>query len=383
MTYSSQFKKIWLSSAIFSASLNLILPELPEYIDKLGAGEMKGILIAMFSISAAIARPFSGKLTDKIGRKPIMIFGIFVCFIAGILYPLSIGIFSFLFIRLFHGFSKGFQPTATKAFIADTIDKEFRGEALGLLAMASTSGTILGSFLSSIIKNSIGMDFLFYLSSFLAILAILLVISLKETLPSPEKFKYQDLKLSNSEWIERSVIEQAILIFLSYFTLGAVIAVMPDFSSSIEIKNKGLFASICMISSYCTAYIAGKASDRFGRIPMLRIALIMISVSFLIIPFATNLMTLITGAVIYGLGFGIAKPSFYAWTLDNTTNKNRGKAVSTMYIGLELGVAVGVILSSAIYDNQAENAMLTFFSISAITGLCCLYLFFRRKSVMV
>ena len=382
MIYSGQFKKLWLSSAIFSASLNLILPELPEYIDKLGASSMKGLVIAIFSLSAAFARPFSGKLTDKVGRKPIMLFGISVCFIAGILYPLSIGAFSLLFIRFFHGFSKGFQPTATKAFVADTIVAKNRGEALGVLAMASTSGTILGSFLSSILKNSMGMDSLFYFSSLLAAIAIFMIMSLKETLAAPHKFEFRDVLLKKNEWIEKSVLEQAVLILLSYFTLGTVIAVMPDFSSSIEVKNKGLFASICMISSYCTAYIAGKASDRFGRIPILRIALAIMSVSFILIPLSTDLLSLTAGAILYGLGFGIAKPSFYAWTLDNTSEHNRGKAVSTMYIGLELGVALGAISSSWMYNNNADNALITFFSIACLTACCCFYLFFRKRKMV-
>ena len=53
----------------FMTSFNLIIPELNDFITKLGAPDKKGLIITLFTISAAISRPFSGKIADLVGRK--------------------------------------------------------------------------------------------------------------------------------------------------------------------------------------------------------------------------------------------------------------------------------------------------------------------------
>ena len=59
----------------FMISFNIILPELNGVIAKMGGHNLKGLIIALFSFSAGLSRPFSGKLSDTIGRKKVMIFG--------------------------------------------------------------------------------------------------------------------------------------------------------------------------------------------------------------------------------------------------------------------------------------------------------------------
>lgn len=66
--YNLQFILLCMSSLLFSASFNMLIPELPAYISSLGGAEYKGLIIALFTLTAGISRPFSGKLTDKIGR---------------------------------------------------------------------------------------------------------------------------------------------------------------------------------------------------------------------------------------------------------------------------------------------------------------------------
>jgi len=61
----------------------MIIPELPAYLTSLGGGEYKGLIISVFTLTAAISRPFSGKLADTIGRIPVMVIGAGVCFIVG------------------------------------------------------------------------------------------------------------------------------------------------------------------------------------------------------------------------------------------------------------------------------------------------------------
>ena len=376
--YTKDFWLLSVSSLLFFASFNLLLPELPSYLDSLGGGEYKGLIIALFTLTAAFARPFSGKLTDTVGRVPIMIFGVVVCFVIGILYPLAGTVTGFLLLRFFHGFSTGFKPTATSAYIADIIPADRRGEALGVLGMASTTGMALGPVLSSVIKNAFGMDVLFLSSSFLAALSIIILYDLKETLANPKPFEFKQLKISKNEIIESRVLESSLLLLFSLISFGAILALIPDFTESLGIENKGLFFSTFTVSSFSCRFFAGKASDSFGREPVLCVALFLLSISLVMIPFSYDLVGLLFSAAIFGLGFGISMPSFYAWTIDLANPEKRGKAIGTMYIGLELGIGLGALLSVWIYNNQIENIKMAFFVCAGITALCFVYLSFRH-----
>ena len=85
--YTTKFFLLCLSNALFSASFSMILPELPAYITSLGGEDYKGLIIGLFTITAGLSRPFSGKLTDTIGRIPVMLIGTFVCVICSFFYP--------------------------------------------------------------------------------------------------------------------------------------------------------------------------------------------------------------------------------------------------------------------------------------------------------
>jgi MFS family permease len=132
----------------------MIVPELPSFLSSLGGAEHKGLIIALFTVTALISRPFSGKLADRIGRKPVIMAGSLVCFVCSLMYPLLTTVFAFLFLRLMHGFSTGFTPTGQTAYIGDIIPAERRGEAMGLLGTAGTlgmaGGPALGGWLSTL-----------------------------------------------------------------------------------------------------------------------------------------------------------------------------------------------------------------------------------------
>ncbi|MEM9053397.1 MAG: MFS transporter, partial [Bacteroidota bacterium] len=106
-----QFGLLCLSSVTFMGSFNMIIPELPAYITEMGGEDYKGLIISLFAFTAAVSRPFSGKLADQLGRRPVMIIGTLAAALSSALYPLIYGLFAFFVLRLIHGLSTGFKPT--------------------------------------------------------------------------------------------------------------------------------------------------------------------------------------------------------------------------------------------------------------------------------
>ena len=185
-----QFWLLCLSNFFFTASFQMLLPELPAYLAAMGGQKQIGLIIALFTLTAGLSRPFSGKIADSVGRIPVMAFGSIVCFICGFFYPLVVTVNAFLVLRFFHGFSTGTKPTATAAYVADIVPENRRGQAAGLLGIFTAIGFSIGPALGSFLTDAWGINYLFYTSSIFAILSILILVNMKETLPKAQKLPF-------------------------------------------------------------------------------------------------------------------------------------------------------------------------------------------------
>lgn len=327
----------------------MLIPELPDYLSSLGGAEYKGLIIAFFTLTAGIARPFSGKLTDTVGRVPVMAIGSLVCVVCGVLYPILSSVSGFLLLRLVHGFSTGFKPTATAAYIADIIPKDRWGEALGMHGLAFSLGMAIGPAVGSSITLMFSMDALFYTSSAFALLSVVILFNMKETLTSRRPWAGSLLRISRHDIIDLRVLPAALVTLLYYLTYGVILTLIPDWSGHVGIANKGLFFVAYTISSIAVRFIAGKLSDTHGRLVVVKVGLVLLLVAMVVLGFGHNIVWLLAGAVLYGVATGIVSPALNAWTIDLSNPSYRGKALATMYIALEAGIGMGALFSGWVY----------------------------------
>jgi len=372
--YTPQFALLCLSSLLFSASFNMLIPELPAYLSGLGGAEHKGLIIALFTITAGISRPFSGKLTDTVGRVPVMAVGSLVCFVCGFLYPVLSSVAGFLFLRLLHGFSTGFKPTATAAYVADIVPAHRRGEALGIHGLCFSTGMALGPAIGSAISMYYSINVLFYCSSAFALLSIIIIMNMKETVSGKQEFSPALLKISRNEIFEKQVFPAALVTFLSYMSYGAMLTVVPDWSQHLGISNKGLFFMAFTIASVLIRFVSGKASDRYGRVKVLKIASLVLIVALVTIGLAGSLWSLLLAAAVYGIATGILSPACNAWTIDLAHPDRRGMAVATMYIALEAGIGLGAFFAGLFYQDVVMRIPVVFYASAAVVALSFFYL---------
>lgn len=367
------------SSFLFFSSFNMIIPELPAYLSSLGGEDYKGLIIALFTLSAGLSRPFSGKLADKIGRIPVMMVGATVCFVVGLLYPILTFVSGFLFLRFAHGFSAGFTPTGASAYVADIVPFQKRGEAMGIQSLFGSLGMAAGPAVGGWIASIWSINTVFYCAAFTAIFSILILLRLKETLQEKEPLSLSLFKLNRNEIIEKRVLLPSIILFLSVFSFGVVLTIIPDFSAYLGIKNKGLFFAVFTISSLGIRLIAGKTSDRYGRVVVLRAAVICMMLAMVAVAFAETKVVLLSSGILFGAAVGMYSPTTTAWVVDLSLDKFRGRALATMYIFLESGIGVGAVISGRLYANNPENFRLVFLTSGAVAFLAFLILFFIKR----
>lgn len=257
--YTLPFVLLCLSSMLFSTSFNMLIPELPDYLSSSGGAEYKGLIIALFTLTAGIARPFSGKLTDTVGRVPVMAIGSLVCVICGILYPILSSVSGFLLLRLIHGFSTGFKPTATAAYIADIIPQERWGEALGMHGLAFSLGMAIGPAIGSSITRFTSINGLFYTSSAIALISVVILLNMRETLTTVRPWSGSLLRISRHDIIDLRVFPAALVTVLYYLTYGVILTLIPDWTGHMGSCQQGAF--LCGLHPFLTG---GAFSGRPG-----------------------------------------------------------------------------------------------------------------------
>lgn len=358
----------------------MIIPELPAYLTSLGGAAYKGLIIALFTITAMISRPFSGRLADKVGRVPIVMFGSIVCLICSLVYPIISSVAGFLMLRLVHGFSTGFTPTGQSAYLSDIIPVDRRGEAMGILGTSSSIGMAGGPALGGFISSWYGLDAMFYCSSCMALISVIILLRMKETLSHKQAFNIQFLKLKKEDLFEPRVWAPCLVMVLAAYAYGAAFTLMPDFGAHLHIQNKGLLFACLTIASLVVRLLGGKASDIWGRKPVLRVSVSVIAIAMMIIALAETSLQLIIGVTLYGLGQGTTSPTLLAWATDLSNPEHRGRGIASLYIFMELGIGLGAFASGWLYGNEPAHFFLSFAVCSALASLALIYLFIHRAA---
>ncbi|OKL41938.1 MFS transporter [Pontibacter flavimaris] len=372
--YGVQFGLLCLSAFLFFSSFNMIIPELPDYLAGLGGEEYKGLIIALFALTAGLSRPFSGKLADQIGRVPVMVVGGLVCVLAGLLYPLVASVGAFLLLRFVHGFSTGFTPTGNSAYVADLVPVERRGEAMGLLGLSGSLGMAAGPALGGLLASEYTANVMFYTSSAAAFLSVAVIWHMQETVSHPKKFSLGLLRINRREVLEPRVLAPSLVMLLTSFGFGTILTIIPDFSTHLGIQNKGLFFTSFTLSSLAIRFLAGRASDKYGRVAVLRVSSALLTLAMLVIGLVTTDTGLLLAGVLFGVATGMNSPTIYAWTIDLSHLEHRGRAMATMYIALEAGIGLGALGSGWLYANQSSNFTLVFWASGVFSLLAFLYL---------
>ncbi len=374
---------------LFMTSFNLILPELNDFLTDLGGEDYKGYIFIYWVISAAISRPFSGKLCDEIGRKPIVYFGLIISAIMLLIYPFSTGILMFFIIRFLHGFSTGFQPTGVTTWISDIVPAHKRGEAMGVFGITISIGIGLGQFLGSIVANSIGVEGLFYAASILGFASILLIPSVKEPLEEKSRMRLSHLYVKPHEIFDPLVFTPAILMLITATCSGIVFVTAPDHAKFLGIENKGWFLAFYTLSTMIVRVLAGKFSDKYGRRNNLIVGLIILAFSMYITSIAEDSLTYTLSAFAYGVATGINSPALFAWTSDLSNPRFKGRGLATLFICLEIGIGLGAFATNYFYDNTFVNLQYMYFfgAMIALVGFVFVWFanpintFFQNRAV--
>jgi DHA1 family multidrug resistance protein-like MFS transporter len=230
---------------IFTLGFGIIIPIIPFYAKNAGADAfVLGLLLATFSFLQFFCGPFWGRISDHIGRKPVVLIGLLGFTIAFVMLGLSNNLLWVFVAEIIGGaLSAGIQPAAM-AFIADITKPEERGGMMGAMGAASGVGLISGPFISSIL-SPLGLSVPFYVAaamSFFTLLGVNILIS--ESVTSDRRLSISDLLLP--VFVARMVIDTFRHMFLALRTSVGIYLVATLVISLAIAGFEGTFAYYIM-----------------------------------------------------------------------------------------------------------------------------------------
>lgn len=178
----SSFATGWTAYGVRVALIPLLAVQL------VGEGpQVAGLALAVFAAGNALALTFTGRLTDKLGRKPLILTGLIVCALATIGVGLVSSVPLFVILSLISGMGSGTLNPGQQAAVADVIGPERAGgKVLSRYQMSADAGQILGPILAGALADAAGFGWAFGVSGGLMLLAALAWLPAKETMPPDE-----------------------------------------------------------------------------------------------------------------------------------------------------------------------------------------------------
>ncbi|WP_026689055.1 tetracycline resistance MFS efflux pump [Alteribacter aurantiacus] len=337
--------------------IGLVIPILPYYVDSFGAGSIElGVLIALFAFMQFLTAPFWGKLSDQVGRKPLIAIGMFGFAVAEFIFAFATQMWMLYMSRIIAGaFGAAVMPTAM-AYVADTTTEEKRSKGMGLLGMSMALGIVFGPGIGGwLAEVSLSTPFLF--AGIAASLAcVFSLLFLPESLPEDKRTVKGELKTSqfSDMWQAlRSPVGFLLgLVFVLSFGLANFQTVFGMYAWDRFLYSPSEVGTIVMIVGVVGAVaqggLIGRLSKRFGDEKVALGSLLLSGVGFILMSFAFNYSTLIVTTCLFFLGNSLLRPSVNAM-ISKLAGKKQGLVMGVNNSFVSLGNVMGALLAGNLF----------------------------------
>jgi MFS family permease len=329
-------------------------PIVPLYAASLGASWTDiGLLGTSWGITLMLLAFVGGRLSDRYGRKPLLVASGILSVVVALLYLASSTVLQVILIRIVEGAAWAlFWPTV-EALATEIVQPTAAGRAIGIATatygVAFAASSLMGGYLTSLLGYSGTFDAYLLLAMISTLAAILLL---------RESESGRILSLSKVPIGLGSSSLRSPIILLAYFLGGAytfgfgiVITLFSVFAKTLGVAVLliGLLFSCFWLGRIVGAFGGGHLSDRLGRRPIVTIAMIGSTVGFVMLAFSTGIELLFVGIIVLGLSVGATFPVAVALISDNVEESERGFSMgmfeTTCAAGFMLAATFGGILS--------------------------------------
>lgn len=341
---------------IAMGSIGIIIPVMPEYLKIFGAaGQVLGMLIATFALAQFVFSPIAGNLSDKYGRKNLIIFGLVITGLGQIAFGLSTEVWMLFVARFLGGLGSAFIAPPIMAFVADVTTYEERGKGMGMLGAAMSLGFMIGPGIGGFLSK-VSLHFPFYMAGaaafFAAILSFMLLPNTKPS--SAQKAQKQD---NLAKQMVRSVKMPyfVMLLIMLVFSFG-----IANFQTTLSLFVTQKFnytpTDIAILLTVGGAvgvivqmFIITPLFKRFGEMKVVLVNLLIASISIFLILYVSGFALILVVATIFSTATTLIRPAVNT-LISKLAGSEQGFAAGLNNAYMSLGNMIGPALAGLLFD---------------------------------
>jgi len=335
----------------------IIIPIFPFYIEEMGAGGTElGLLTASYAVMRLIFGPIWGGLSDRYGRKPILLIGILGYVITMVWFGLASTLWMLFAARILSGVLSSATAPTTMAYIGDSAPEDERGGGMGMLGAAGGIGTIIGPVMGGFLGTETLSTPFFVAAGMAALSLVLAIIFLPESHPVEEGPKEKEAIINLRSWWEAILSPIGNLFALTFIsTCGLMIFANVFGLYGLERFGYGpeqvgiIMMVLGLVSALTQAFLAGPTTKRWGDAAVVKTGLLATAISFGLMVLADTFTSVLLTTAFFAMTVSIQSPALLSLTSRRATMR-QGVAMGLSNSFVSLGRIVGPILGGAVLD---------------------------------
>ncbi|HUV26556.1 MAG TPA: MFS transporter [Anaerolineales bacterium] len=344
---------------VVTLGFGLVIPIIPFYMENMGAGGTElGLLVASYAVMRLISAPIWGSFSDRIGRKPIMMIGIFGYGLTMVLFGLATELWMLFAARILSGILSSATSPTTMAYIGDSTSEEDRGWGMGILGAAVGLGTIFGPALGGLLAGE-SLSTPFIIAGAMSMLALILIATLlPESLPKEsrqpvgKKIPIPELRL----WWQALSSPIGILLVLAFILTCGLMVFYGIFGLyALEKFNYGpkevgiIFMVVGLVSAITQGGLTGPITRRWGESPVIKIGMLGSALAFILMSLAENYWSLLITIGLFVFTTAILTPAVSSLTSKRAATQ-QGMAMGLSNSFMSLGRIAGPLWAGFVLD---------------------------------
>jgi DHA1 family tetracycline resistance protein-like MFS transporter len=346
----------------------LVIPLLPFYAVRFAASPQEvTALLAMYSLAQLVTAPLWGRLSDRVGRRPVLLTSLTASVFAYLWLGSATALWMLFAARAFAGACAG-NIAAAQAYIADVTGPEERARGMGLIGAAFGLGFIIGPALGGLIAGNdpatADIETPAWIAAGLSMIAFCgVLLLLPESLPADRRNRTTAHSRIGAAMgvLHRPVLSRLILIF--FFVILAFAGMESTFALwAMEEFRWGprqvgyVFAYVGILSAVLQGGLIGRLAHRFGEERLLLCGLTLIGAGLLVMPLAHNLAVLAIAVTGLALGMGLTQPSINSLISRRAGGEEQGEVMGVSQSVASLSRVLGPFTAGFCFALFGRNA---------------------------